>query len=751
MNEGIEKIKLNIAKKKEIDKEILKTDVRLKRIKEYEAIIERRRENTLKVQQVTELLVPLQRIIEYGENAVLEKQKKYMENLTRNKEYRELYNHYKSEKIRLEEKKIELGFTLDNIKKSINSNEVDEKLRRLGNEADEDLPKRKEHEENVPQLTEKIEKVNLEYSELIKQKDQLEKSIIPEKIDLLNDEFIFYYQQVMGEEKTKEFLKLRDSYNENRKENAKYNREIQKVEKENNELRELQKKALDYVSIHTDLCECPVCHSTYRDWSELFGKINEKVYRVNDSLKRSIEIVTRKNVEYINEFDDAYNQFEKRKELLLRENEKKLLLKSNEKEKYEELLNKEKCFLNLLEESRKNRLQQLSQENISVKEISFELANKWIVKRRDKLLQRKLEIEKEIELLNLKYEENRKSMDKLDEKIERLAEENKEIVQDEKLFCSIEYLNDNNIKFNIKEQSSKYISMLDEYKEIDLSLHNSINEYVDVIGIKNEDVNKQRKKLIAELKTLKKWEKCFTLFPQFSEESVRALKEREEAEKRGLLAGRELLEKIREEEGVQYFFKEYRQLELKIEKKERFLEKKKEEKKNAEMIYDEKKNILEKALSSYFSQECINEIYQKIDPHETMKNIAYKLNFNDKDEPELYLEVTEKESKEGYRPEWFFSTAQLNTVSFSSFFSRAIENNDLPVKTIFVDDPIGHFDDMNILGFSDLMRSMLESSNCQIVMSTHDEKIFSILQRKLNPDYYRARFLCLPEEVEKLY
>ena len=98
-----------------------------------------------------------------------------------------------------------------------------------------------------------------------------------------------------------------------------------------------------------------------------------------------------------------------------------------------------------------------------------------------------------------------------------------------------------------------------------------------------------------------------------------------------------------------------------------------------------------------------------------------------------------------YRPEIYFSTAQLNTVAFSSFFSRALEKGkDLPLKTIFIDDPIGHFDDMNVLGFADLMRSLIESSKCQIVMSTHDEKVLRILQRKLSDEYYSSCFLTLP-------
>ena len=54
------------------------------------------------------------------------------------------------------------------------------------------------------------------------------------------------------------------------------------------------------------------------------------------------------------------------------------------------------------------------------------------------------------------------------------------------------------------------------------------------------------------------------------------------------------------------------------------------------------------------------------------KNVTYHLNFNEKDEPQLFIEVCEGEesSKEVYRPETYFSTAQLNTVAFSSFLEE---------------------------------------------------------------------------------
>lgn len=168
------------------------------------------------------------------------------------------------------------------------------------------------------------------------------------------------------------------------------------------------------------------------------------------------------------------------------------------------------------------------------------------------------------------------------------------------------------------------------------------------------------------------------------------------------------------------------------------------EKNKQNAIFIESREKLENLLKSYFSQSIMNEIYMKIEPHEVMKNVDYHLDFNEKDEPELSINAVN--SKDDYcRPEIYFSTAQLNTVAFSSFFSRALDSSDLQIQTICVDDPIGHFDDMNILGFTDMIRSILETKKCQIIMSTHDEKIFQIMERKLSSTYYNSKFIKLTE------
>lgn len=121
------------------------------------------------------------------------------------------------------------------------------------------------------------------------------------------------------------------------------------------------------------------------------------------------------------------------------------------------------------------------------------------------------------------------------------------------------------------------------------------------------------------------------------------------------------------------------------------------------------------------------------------------INNDEKNEPELYIK-TLADKREPYHPELFFSTAQLNTVALSSFLSRALSLTEIPIGTIVIDDPVGHFDDMNILGFADLMRSIIEKSQKQIVITTHDETVYQIFRRKLPPEIYSSRFIDMTAE-----
>ena len=110
-----------------------------------------------------------------------------------------------------------------------------------------------------------------------------------------------------------------------------------------------------------------------------------------------------------------------------------------------------------------------------------------------------------------------------------------------------------------------------------------------------------------------------------------------------------------------------------------------------------------------------------------------------------FIKVKNDES-EDIMPELFFSSAQLNTVALSVFLGGALSKSNPKVNTIFIDDPIGHFDDLNILSFIDVLRTIITETNWQIIISTHEENFYEVMKIKLNSKYYNSKFFKFKDE-----
>jgi len=137
-------------------------------------------------------------------------------------------------------------------------------------------------------------------------------------------------------------------------------------------------------------------------------------------------------------------------------------------------------------------------------------------------------------------------------------------------------------------------------------------------------------------------------------------------------------------------------------------------------------------------RECERERKkEKLEPHEPL---TCEFGFNEDDKPELTFKVVGKDKKQ-YAPEWYFSTAQLNVVAFSVFLGKALQTTDMPMQSIFIDDPVGHFDEMNIVCFVDLLRNIVENTGRQLIISTHEENVFGLIQRKLPVEEYPVRYI----------
>ena len=107
--------------------------------------------------------------------------------------------------------------------------------------------------------------------------------------------------------------------------------------------------------------------------------------------------------------------------------------------------------------------------------------------------------------------------------------------------------------------------------------------------------------------------------------------------------------------------------------------------------------------------------------------------------PEIYTTLSEHVDEKYFLPN---DKIVVDTTKLIKFSQKLMEF----VDTIFIDDPIGHFDDLNILSFIDVLRTIITETNWQIIISTHDENFYEVMKIKLNSKYYNSKFFKFKDE-----
>ncbi|WPX88272.1 hypothetical protein PsasTeo6_19976 [Pseudomonas asiatica] len=153
---------------------------------------------------------------------------------------------------------------------------------------------------------------------------------------------------------------------------------------------------------------------------------------------------------------------------------------------------------------------------------------------------------------------------------------------------------------------------------------------------------------------------------------------------------------------------------------------------------------LKTLINNFFYEDLINVIYRKIDPHPSFKKVEFKPDF-DSANPGLNIVVSDEEGIL-ISPILYFSAAQSNILSLSVFLASALHAKDdqgRPIDVVMIDDPIQSMDSINILSTIDLLRSICLQFDKQVIISTHDENFFGLLQRKIPAEIFGAKFLQL--------
>ena len=198
--------------------------------------------------------------------------------------------------------------------------------------------------------------------------------------------------------------------------------------------------------------------------------------------------------------------------------------------------------------------------------------------------------------------------------------------------------------------------------------------------------------------------------------------------------------------GEKYSTNEVRKAELRNKE-----EQLKEETQKRDLINDEKARLqkyLEDFVKGFFQLDIINKLYNTIDPHPEYKQIDFKCDFKNKDPRLNVVMYSVKDGHDTIVPNLYFSTAQINILSFCIFLAKALyaktdKNEDL--GCIFIDDPIQALDDINILSMIDLLRNVAYSLDKQIILTTHDRNFFELLKKKVPAELFGSRFLELKQ------
>lgn len=154
---------------------------------------------------------------------------------------------------------------------------------------------------------------------------------------------------------------------------------------------------------------------------------------------------------------------------------------------------------------------------------------------------------------------------------------------------------------------------------------------------------------------------------------------------------------------------------------------------------DDLTKYIKTKIDNTFNLDSINRIYQRIDPHPDFNNIKFETDLT-KEKPELNIYASSR--NETLAPILFFSAAQVNILSLSIFLAKALIREE-GLNTIFMDDPIQHLDNLNILSFIDLLRSITNKLDKQVILSTHNENFYKLIKRKMDPKYTKSKFIEL--------
>ncbi len=145
-----------------------------------------------------------------------------------------------------------------------------------------------------------------------------------------------------------------------------------------------------------------------------------------------------------------------------------------------------------------------------------------------------------------------------------------------------------------------------------------------------------------------------------------------------------------------------------------------------EMAKEKEIEVVEEIFNEL--QPVVQDLFSRLAPHPTFRQLTFS--------HEVYYRKGSSMPK-AIDPLWnletnpsiTFSSAQANVAAICYFLALAFSSSTTDFGFVLLDDPLQSMDDVNVLGFSDLCRFLKREK--QLIIATHDERLSSLLIRKL--------------------
>jgi len=131
------------------------------------------------------------------------------------------------------------------------------------------------------------------------------------------------------------------------------------------------------------------------------------------------------------------------------------------------------------------------------------------------------------------------------------------------------------------------------------------------------------------------------------------------------------------------------------------------------------------------NKQFVNAIFKRLNPHPYFRSVDFNVDANNHGNNTLSLNCVNQD-KHSVNPAYIFSSAQINILALSIFLSVALRQRCTRLDIVLLDDPIQNMDDMNVVAFIDIVRSLFsdESMGKQVVLSTHDDQLYRLMMKK---------------------